>query len=128
MPTHLIWPSIVMTLAFAFYSAGVWSERFARDLRAWHVAAFWIGLGFDAYGTHLMNLMRAAGREPDLVHGLTGVAAFGLMALHAIWATWVVARGSKTARTTFHRWSLAVWLLWLVPYLGGMLAGMLRSG
>jgi len=27
-------------------------------------------------------------------------------------------------RIKFHRYSLVVWLIWLVPYFGGMIAGM----
>jgi hypothetical protein len=36
--------------ALIFYSVGVWSERIARYLKPWHVAAFWTGLalGFGA--------------------------------------------------------------------------------
>jgi hypothetical protein len=26
----------------------------------------------------------------------------------------------------FHRYSLVVWLIWLIPYFGGMIAGMTR--
>ncbi|MHB9003194.1 MAG: HsmA family protein [Coriobacteriia bacterium] len=127
MPGYLIWPAVVMSLAFLFYSTGVWAERLERDLRFTHVAAFWLGLAFDAYGTHLMNLMRQAGRQTDLVHGVTGAAAFGLMALHAIWASWTLSQGSADVRRTFHRYSLGVWMLWLVPYVGGMIAGMLAG-
>lgn len=117
-----------MSLAFLFYSLGVWAERLERNLRVVHVVSFWLGLAFDAYGTHLMNLMREAGRDLDIIHGLTGAAAFGLMALHALWATWVIARGSEGMKATFHRYSLGVWLLWLIPYIGGMVAGMLAGG
>jgi hypothetical protein len=34
---------ILITLALIFYSVGVWSERLARYLKPWHVAAFWTG-------------------------------------------------------------------------------------
>jgi uncharacterized repeat protein (TIGR03987 family) len=116
-----------MSLAFAFYTAGVWGERVARNMRGWHVGSFWLGLAFDAYGTLLMDRMRTDGIEPDLFHSVTGASAFILMALHAAWATWVLTRGSETARRGFHRYSLAVWLLWLIPYFGGMLAGMAKG-
>lgn len=127
MPGYLIVPTIFMTLAFAAYSTGVWSERLARNLKPWHVGAFWLGWAFDAYGTHLMNLMRVAGRTPDTIHGITGASAFWLMGIHALWATWVALKGSREARTGFHRYSLAVWLVWLVPYFGGMAAGMMAA-
>lgn len=116
-----------MTLAFVFYTLGVWAERLARNLRAWHVVALWMGLGFDAYGTWLMEQMRIAGQSSGLVHAVSGAAAFGLMAVHAAWASWVLARGSEEARAGFHRYSLVVWLIWLIPYFGGMLAGIVRG-
>lgn len=127
MPGYLVVPTIFMTLAFAAYTTGVWSERIARDLKPWHVAAFWLGWAFDAYGTRLMNLMREAGRRPELVHSITGVSAFALMGIHAVWAAGVAFKGSREARAGFHRYSLVVWLLWLVPYFGGMIAGMLTA-
>lgn len=127
MPRDLIIPALVMTLALAFYSAGVWAERIARDLKGWHVAAFLLGWGFDAYGTLLMERMRAEGQESGLVHTVSGASAFALMGVHALWAVWVLARGTDDARRGFHRYSLAVWVLWLVPYLGGMVAGILST-
>ncbi len=127
MPSYLIWPTIAMNLAFTFYTLGVWAERFARDLRPWHVVAFWLGLSFDAYGTYLMEQMTTGGFNSGWFHTLTGLAAFVLMAAHAAWATWVVRRGTAEQRTSFHRYSVAVWTLWLVPYLGGMIAGMMAG-
>jgi uncharacterized repeat protein (TIGR03987 family) len=126
MPAYLIGPAVLMTLALVFYTLGVWGERFRRLLLGWHVAAFWLGLTFDALGTHRMFLLiRTIGRDP--VHTFFGVTAFTLMAGHALWASWVLAKGTDEARAGFHRYSLAVWLAWLVPYVGGMIAGMLRA-
>lgn len=45
------------------------------------------------------------------------------MLAHAVWATVVVVKGSPAARTRFHRLSMGVWLVWLVPYVCGMLIG-----
>lgn len=127
MPRELVWPSIVMSLAFVFYTLGVFGERSARDLLAWHLLAFWTGLACDAYGTSLMNAMVEAGKDPGIVHTISGGGAFALMAAHATWATAVSLWGSRAAKTTFHRYSLAVWLVWLVPYFGGMVAGITRG-
>ena len=124
MPRELIVPATIMSLAFVFYTTGVWAERFQHDLRGWHVVLFWTGLACDGYATSLMRALTIAGKEPGFVHTVTGVAAFGLMLVHAIWATWVLFRGSPEARAGFHRYSIVVWLVWLVPYFGGMIAGM----
>lgn len=127
MPSELIVPSACMTLAFVLYTTGVWAERAVRDLRWWHLAAFWLGLTADGTGTWMMRLLVAAGQRSTLVHTITGTAAFLLMALHATWATIVYLRGNTKARAEFHRYSLIVWLVWLVPYFGGMAAGIARG-
>lgn len=117
----------LITFALVFYSVGVWAERFARYLRPWHVAAFWLGLAFDAAGTYAMDLINGPGVDWTMLHTWTGQAAIWLMLAHAVWATAVLARGDERAKATFHRFSLVVWLVWLVPYLGGMIAGMSGS-
>jgi uncharacterized repeat protein (TIGR03987 family) len=114
----------LITLALFFYSLGVWSERLARYLKPWHVAAFWTGLAFDVSGTWAMHRMATGPFDLLEPHTLTGQIALWLMLAHAIWATWAARRGSEEARTGFHRYSLFVWLVWLVPYFGGMYLGM----
>jgi uncharacterized repeat protein (TIGR03987 family) len=124
MATELIVSTILITLALAFYSLGVWSERIARYLKSWHVVAFWTGFVFDASGTWVMHRMAEGPFDPTETHTLTGQVALWLMLAHAIWATWVARRGSEEARRGFHRYSLLVWLIWLIPYFGGMYLGM----
>jgi uncharacterized repeat protein (TIGR03987 family) len=116
--------STLITLALVFYSLGVWSERIARFLKPWHVVAFWTGFIFDVSGTWTMHIMAEGPFDLRELHTLTGQIALWLMLLHASWATWVTRRGSVEARTGFHRYSLFVWLVWLVPYFGGMYLGM----
>lgn len=127
MPQLLILPAIIMSLAFALYTAGVWSERLQRDLKGWHVILFWLGIACDGTATYLMRLLAISGEDPGVIHSITGLAAFLLMLLHALWATWVFFRGRPEAREGFHRYSVAVWVVWLVPYLGGMVAGIARG-
>lgn len=124
MSVLLMLSTSLITLALIFYSLGVWSERIARYLKPWHVAAFWCGFIFDVSGTLAMH--RLAGGQFNILdlHTLTGQIALWLMLVHAIWATYVARKGSEEARTGFHRYSLFVWLIWLVPYFGGMYIGM----
>lgn len=124
MSILLIASFTLITLALIFYSLGVWSERIARYLRPWHVASFWTGLIFDVSGTIAMH--RLADSKFDILepHTLTGQIALWLMLIHAIWATWVTKSGTEETRTNFHRYSLFVWLVWLIPYFGGMYLGM----
>jgi uncharacterized repeat protein (TIGR03987 family) len=126
MDPLMIASTALITLALIFYSVGVWAERISRYLKPWHVAAFWTGFAFDVSGTYAMH--RLAEGKFDLLepHTLTGQIALWLMLFHAIWATIVTRRGSQEARKGFHRYSLIVWIIWLIPYFGGMAMGMSR--
>ena len=119
-----VFSTIFITLALVFYSLGVWSERIARYLKPWHVITFWIGFTFDVAGTFLMHQMAKDNFNLLDSHTLTGQIALWLMLAHAIWATRVVKKDNKELRYKFHRYSLLVWLIWLIPYIGGMLMGM----
>lgn len=120
----LILSATMITLALVFYSVGVWSERIARYLKPWHVAAFWTGFFFDVCGTLTMHHLAAGPFDLRKPHTLTGQVALWLMLGHAIWATQVARQGSDEARRGFHRFSLFVWSIWLVPYFGGLFLGM----
>jgi uncharacterized repeat protein (TIGR03987 family) len=124
MSTELMVSVLLITLAFLFYSLGVWAERVASYLKGWHLAAFWGGFCFDVSGTYAMHRMAQGPFDLLAPHTLTGQIALWLMLLHAIWATAVVGRGSEEARKGFHRYSLFVWLVWLIPYVGGMFLAM----
>lgn len=116
--------SALITLALIFYSLGVWSERIAKYLKSWHVVAFWIGLMFDLSGTYAMHLLSSGPFDITKPHTLTGQIALWLMLLHAIWATIVVLKQNESLRIKFHKFSILVWLIWLIPYFGGMYLGM----
>ena len=122
MTNELVISTILISLALAFYSIGVWSERLAGRLKRWHLVFFWGGLVFDTTGTAIM--MEMAGGIGFDVHGLTGVLAIFLMLVHAVWATVVLVRKDEKAITNFHRFSVFVWAVWLVPYLTGFFASM----
>ena len=114
----------LITLALIFYSVGVWAERISKYLKGWHVVAFWTGLAFDVSGTLAMGRLSDDPFNILDLHTLTGQIAIWLMLIHAIWATFTVRRGSEKLRRQFHRYSLIVWTIWLIPYFGGMMMGM----
>jgi uncharacterized repeat protein (TIGR03987 family) len=118
--------AVLITLALVFYSLGVWSERMARYLKLWHVVAFWIGFSFDISGTYTMHLIAKNSFDITEPHTLTGQIALWLMLVHAIWATRVVIKNKEKLRLSFHKFSIVVWLIWLIPYFGGMYLGMNR--
>jgi uncharacterized repeat protein (TIGR03987 family) len=114
--------TIAITLALVFYSIGVWSERLVGRLKVWHLAFFWLGLVCDTWGTGMM--FEAAGGMVFDVHGATGLVAIVLMLIHAVWATIVLVRKDERWINSFHRFSVVVWLIWLVPYFSPMFLGM----
>lgn len=125
MPVQLRIAIVAMALAFLCYTAGVWGERVARQLRPWHAALFWTGFAADTTGTEMMR--RIAGGLVLNLHTLTGIAALLLMLGHAMWATTVLARHDRAAASRFHRVSVVVWAVWLVPFVSGMFQGMVRA-
>ena len=114
--------SVIMATALVLYTIGVWSERFAGRLRGWHLVFFWAGLACDTVGTGMM-FDYVGGMQFD-VHGISGVIAIVLMAVHAVWATVVLRRGDERWLTKFHRFSVVVWAIWLIPYLSPMFVAM----
>jgi uncharacterized repeat protein (TIGR03987 family) len=124
MHISVILSATLITLALVFYSIGVWSERFSRYLKGWHLIAFWTGFFFDISGTWAMGRISKDPFNILDLHTLTGQIALWLMLIHAAWATYVVIKGNENWRTRFHRYSIIVWLIWLIPYFGGMIMGM----
>jgi uncharacterized repeat protein (TIGR03987 family) len=115
---------VSMISALTLYSVGVWSEKIAGWLKPWHLRLFLAGLVFDTTGTTIMG--EIAGRFQMNMHGLTGLAAILLMLGHAAWAGFVIWKKRDDLRASFHRLSLFVWALWLVPFVSGMVMAMRR--
>ena len=126
MSAMLIFSTVTITLALLFYSVGVWAERFSKYLKSWHVVTFWIGFTFDVCGTLAMHYISDNPFDLTNMHTLTGQIALWLMLAHAAWATSVVRKNKTSLRQNFHRYSLIVWLIWLIPYIGRMILGMAK--
>jgi len=47
------------------------------------------------------------------------VVAILLMCIHAVWATVVLLRKDENAMLNFHKFSVVVWAIWLIPNLSG---------
>jgi uncharacterized repeat protein (TIGR03987 family) len=122
--TILVFSTIAITLALVFYSIGVWSERLARILKPKHLAFFWAGFVFDTTGTTLMTTLVATASNGNFLnlHALTGVLAIILMLFHAIWGTLTLKSGNEQRLRNFHKFSLVVWIIWLIPYCIGFIA------
>jgi len=115
---------IFITSALVFYSIGVWGENIVGRLKVWQLIFFWAGFVCDTTGTTLMT--KIAGVFEFNIHGITGLVAVILMIIHAVWATITLLKKNENALKNFHRFSLVVWLIWLVPFLTGMVLAMTR--
>lgn len=123
---------VLISLALVCYTLGVWAERRSGELRWWHVAAFAAGLTADISGTAVMSMIANSGaptgveQNPFLAQtmAVTGLLALILMALHLAWAILTMLRNRPNEKRTFHRFSVIVWAIWLIPYFTGMAAAM----
>jgi uncharacterized repeat protein (TIGR03987 family) len=120
-PVFIVAMTFILS-AFAFYTVGVWAERISGLLKWWHAITFWCGLVCDTIGTGAMGVI-AGGMFKSTIHGVTGMAAILLMLFHAIWATIVLRRRDEKLIVSFHKFSIFVWIVWLIPMVGGAVMG-----
>ena len=119
---------VTILLAAGLYTVAVFAERRAGILKPWHLALFWVGLVFDTTSTTLMSGL-AGGFKWNL-HGSLGVASIVLMLFHAVWASVALWRRDEGVLANFHKFSVAVWALWMVTLVTGFgiaLRGMLGA-
>lgn len=121
----LVFAIISITTALIFYTIGVWSEKWQGKLKKWHFIMFCLGLVFDTLGTTLMSELADSGFELNF-HGVTGLLAIVLMFVHALWAAIVLMKNNEKSRNNFHRFSIVVWIIWLIPFISGAMLGMSR--
>lgn len=121
----LVYAVITITLAFIFYTIGVWSEKVQGRLKKWHVVVFYLGLVFDTTGTTIMSKIATEGFKLNF-HGITGLLAIILMLFHALWATFVLIKNNEKQKESFHKLSIIVWIIWLFPFISGAIFGMTK--
>lgn len=125
MDTLLIAAISFITCALIFYTVGVFGEKKQGTLKIWHAVIFWMGFVCDTTGTSIMGKISGSGFRFNL-HGMTGLVALLLMAFHAVWATVILVKKDGNAKKIFHKFSIAVWAVWLIPYIVGVFMGMSR--
>lgn len=114
---------IFITLALILYSSGIWGTRISKKLMLVFVVLLWLGWVCDATGTTLMTLV--AGKLSLNIHSISGAAAILLMLGNAIWATIVYRSKNDELLKSYSRFSIVVWLIWLIPFVGGMVGAMM---
>lgn len=125
MSSTLILASVAMVLALIFYSFGVWGEKLSGTIKKIHLVSFLLGFILDTTGTILMGqIADSSGGSTLGLHQITGGIAVSLMLIHLIWALWVYLKGDDNAKRNFNKFSLGVWIIWLISFVLGMLVGM----
>ncbi len=135
MSVQLMLATGAISVAFVLYTIAVFWERASGALRLPHLVMFWAGLVFDTTGTTVMTLMANSAGDASVaassgfgLHGITGALAIVLMLFHAGWATYAYARRDERRLASFHKLSIAVWLVWTLPYAMGLLMGIPAIG
>ena len=125
IPAMLISAIVAITTAFIFYTIAVWSEKIQGVLKLWHFVLFTLGLMFDTTGTYMMRVVADnSGGSGNILHSITGLLAIVLMIVHTVWAGYVLKRGTQHQKESFHKYSIIVWFIWLIPFLSGMMMNM----
>jgi len=125
MNPTLLYAIIFINLACILYTIGVWAEKLQHRLKWWHTAFFWSGLICDTIGTAAMSMLSGSLFRLTF-HGITGNIAILLMLFHAVWATIVLIKNQEKLILNFHRFSIFVWIIWLIPMISGMVFGATR--
>lgn len=124
---------VFINLAFVLYTVGVWSEKIQGELKQRHLFLFWLGVVCDVLGTSAMETLARSHEDSGLpnmfrffaintdFHSITGFMALALMLLHVCWATSIIINKTERWLKRFHRYSFIVWLIWLIPFISGVL-------
>jgi len=120
MPLFVMSGLLSVTLAFVFYTWGIWGAKRSGEIKTKHVVFLWLGLILDAGGTGLMAMQIGYYRMD--IHGIIGTLAIVLMLLSAVWATAAARKKDPATTATYLKASVWVWAFWLLPYLWGFVA------
>ena len=120
MPVYVMSGLLSVTLAFVFYTWGIWGARRGGEIKTKHVVFLWLGLILDAGGTGLMAMEIGYYRMD--IHGIIGTVAILAMLVSAVWATVAMKKEDKAAVATYLKASIWVWAFWLLPYFYGFIA------
>ncbi len=121
MSPLIFWGAIFFTLALVFYSVGIWHDYWHKQLKKWHLIMFGLGVLTDSIGTLLMYLY--VGYIIFTAHSISGFIGLGLMIFHFTWAVMVIRNDDIDRQKTFHRFSVMVWLFWMISYISGLYLG-----
>ncbi len=115
---------ISITTALVLYTIVVWRNWQLKLLTTAQIILLWLGLAADALATRMMGLSVEV-TTWDL-HTISGYAGLALMAVLAVVGTWAKWSGGQALLTSFHRFAIPIWLIWVVSYVTGVVIGIQR--
>ncbi|WP_026883932.1 HsmA family protein [Clostridium akagii] len=111
---------ILINLALIMYTVVAWKEFRTKSILLQHVIVFSIGFIFDVVGTFLMY--KLGGNKISYgIHDVLGFIALFLMLLNLIGSIAVL---NKKIPVKFYKFSIFVWIVWIVSYVTGMIVNM----
>lgn len=124
--TSIILISVIsITTALLLYTIAVWRIWRLKLLTTASIVLLWVGLGADALATKMMGLSI----EGEIVwdfHTISGYTGLALMAVLAAAGTWAKWSGREAMLTSFHRFAIPIWIIWVASYATGVVIGIQR--
>lgn len=116
---------ISITTALVVYTIAIWRNWRMKVLTTAHVVLLWFGLAADALATQMMGLSIDGEIVWDF-HTISGYLGLGLMALLAVVGSWARWRDREAILTSFHKYAIPVWIIWVASYATGVVIGIQR--
>jgi uncharacterized repeat protein (TIGR03987 family) len=124
--TSIILISVIsITAALVLYTIAVWRIWRLKLLTTATIVMLWLGLTADALATKMMGLSIEGEIVWDFhtISGYTGLALMGVLAAAGTWAKW---SGREAMLTSFHRFAIPIWIIWVASYVTGVVIGIQR--
>lgn len=115
---------ISITTALLLYTIVVWRNWYTKLLTTAQLIMLWLGLAADALATRMMGL--SVEQTTWDLHTISGYAGLGLMALLAAFGSWAKLTGREAVLTSFHRYAIPIWIIWVISYATGVVIGIQR--
>ena len=116
---------ISITTALILYTIAIWRNWHMKLLTTAHIAMLWIALAADVLATQMMGLSI----EGEIVwdfHTISGYAGLALMAVLTAVGTWAKWSNRSAVLTSFHRFAIPIWIVWVASYVTGVVIGIQR--
>ncbi|MDJ0926379.1 MAG: hypothetical protein QNJ73_01920 [Gammaproteobacteria bacterium] len=116
---------ISITTALILYTIAVWRNWKIKMLTVAQVVLLWLGLAADVLATQMMGLSIDGNIVWDF-HTISGYSGLALMAVLAMSGTWALWQQRAAILSSFHRFAMPIWVLWVASYASGVVIGIQR--